>query len=449
MRLKRLLILSWLVLRAVLPVEAGVRSEKGKGHPMTQRILFHPAPTADWVKGLKVETLGKIPRGIWLAADDATALELLKRDKSTLMLYPARAELNEAMEGLTEAETAEAVTLRLALVEANPQNESMVNFFTRARTTLAGMAAVSNMPGSAGSEMRSAYNRQLELLRILRGGDDKGGFGAVSLLEGAFAKLNLLNWEVEALHGHVGDALPPAEPDLDKSRLDLALQLELGSKKHGAHPGYVPKGRVDERLERGIHATPFDERLVRGIREGGEPVQEWKDGFVCIWSERQFGQLPIKEKKKAILYYDARTCQSDFMTLTKSQLLIRFSRRAKLSRAEDARAYLAQLKLEAVLELRNKEAGAARFEKPIAESMSRHAGKEAESLRQMLAGAPIWRQKQASGTDEIKAEMASALSEVEFWNAWATRSQWFRTLPMLEDILAAMRKSGPNPPTKP
>lgn len=440
MRLQRLFILSLLAFRAVLPIEAGVRSEKGKGNPMTQRILFHGAPTADWVKGLKVETLGKIPKGTWLAADDATSLELLKRDKSTLMLYPARAELNEAMEGLTEAETAEAVTLRLALVEANPQNESMPEFGARMLATLAGMATVSNEPGSAGTDMRSEFDRQLELIRILRGGDDNGGFGAVSVFEGAFARLNLLNWEVEALRRHVGEALPPVEPELEKSRLDLALQLELGSKKHGAHRDYIPTGRVNERLERGIHATPFDERLVRGIREGHEHVQEWKDGFVCLWSEHQFDQFPMKEKKKGILYFDAQACQGDFMTLTKSQLKIRFSKRAKLSRPDDAREYLARLKLDVVLDLRVKAKGAARFEKPIAEAMSRHAGKEAESLRLLLAGNPVWRKKPVSGREEIKAEAASTLAEVEFWNAWAARNHWSLIQPMLENIIASLRK---------
>ena len=59
---------------------------KRKGPSMTERILFHPSPRDEWLKGLQAETLGKVPKGSWLSTDDATALELVKRDRLTAAL---------------------------------------------------------------------------------------------------------------------------------------------------------------------------------------------------------------------------------------------------------------------------------------------------------------------------------------------------------------------------
>ena len=439
MRLPRLSILSWLVFWAVMPIEADARSEKGKGRPMTQRILFHPAPTSEWVKGLKVETLGRIPRGAWLSVDDATALELLKRDKSTLMLYPTREEYQEAMEGLSEAETAEAVGLHHSIIAADPKSYSMPYFSERGLSILSAIASGSNEPGTAGTDSRSAFNRQLNLLRVIGGGDDDGGFGAISLFSSVFDPINELNWEVESLHKHVGDALPPVEPDLEKSRRELALQLQLGEKKQGVKYDHEPDGRVFVRLERGIYATPIDAMLVRGIRDGHEPVLEWKDGFVCAWSEFQFDEYPMKSKKKQILYFNANYFRTDHMSLTKSQLRVRFSKRGKLPLEDDAREHLANLKLGVVLNLGKKSKAAVKFDAPLADRMSRHAEMEAESLRKLLAAYPIWRKKKAYVPEEIRSESTAAIIEVEFWNAWAARNQWYLIQPQVEKVLSAMR----------
>jgi hypothetical protein len=436
----RLLVLSCLALWCAHPAEGKTGPAKGKGSSMTQRILFHPSPTVEWLKGLQVETLGKIPGGTWLAADDATALELLKRDKSTRMLYPTRGAYDEAMEGLQGAEIEEAAKNRLDLLSADPKTYALPYFSVQAQSLLSAMAAGSREAGPAGTAMRTAFEKQLDLVRQLGGGEDRGGFGAVSLFDGAFIHVNELNWESESLRRHVGDAVPAAEPELEKSRRDLALQLQLGARKQGARYDHEPDGRVFVRLERGIHASPLDEALVRGIREGHEPVLEWDQGFVCAWPEFQFDEYPMKAKRKRILYFNADAFRADHMFLTKSQMKVRFSKRAKLDPGNDAREHLAGLKLGVIVDLLNKVKAAGRFDKALADRMARHARLETESLRLLLSAHPIWRKQPAYSQDEIAAERSAAISEVEFWNSWAARNQWTLIQEKLERDLEAMRR---------
>lgn len=438
--LHRLLILSCLALWCAFPTEGKSKPAKRKGPPMKQRILFHPAPTVEWLKGLQVETLGKIPKGTWLAADDAVALELLKRDKSTLMIYPTREDYQEMMEGLSEAEIAEVMSRKHAVVSSDPKAFTLPAFSERSMHLLSASASGSNEPGAFGQAMRTLFEREIQFLRVLMGGDDNGGIGAVSLFSNAFEPLNELNWEEEVLRKHVGAGLPPLDPSLEKSRSDLALHLQRGERKHGAKYDHEPTGRVWARLERGVYAVPLDTLLVEGIRSSHEPVVEWKDGFVCLWQESAFDQYPMKEKKKQILYFNGKRFQAEHMGLTRSQLRLRIAKRAKMPREDDAREYLADLKLDAVLDLGCKLKAAERFDKPLSEMMSRHLGLETESLRKLLAAYPIWRKARKYTQEEINAGSSLALKELEFWNAWAAANHWPLQQEQLEGYLAAIRK---------
>lgn len=440
MRPHSLLFLSCTVLWTLLPIQAGAKSAKGKGQAMTQRILFHPAPTTDWVRGLQVETLGRIPKGSWMAVDDASALELLKRDKSTLMLFPTREEYQEAMEGLDEAQTAKAVAMRQAVNAADPKSFSLPDYTEAVMSRLSASAAGSDEPGGAGQAMRASFDRELDLLVLMSGGNGEWGAGAVTLFSSSYDPLNELNWEEEALRKHVGDRLPPLDSALEGSRRDLALRLQQGMKRHGAKIDQEPTGRSWAGLERGIFVTPMDERLVSGIRSSHEAALEWKDGFVCAWKESGFGILPMKEKKKQILYFDAGVFRAEHGGLTVSQLRIRFARRAAQPLEADAREYLARLKLDAVLDLAGKLKPAARFDKPLADLMSRHLEAEKQGLRKLLSAYPIWRKSQKPSLEQIKAESAAALKDLEFWNAWAARNSWHLEQEQVEGFISAMRK---------
>lgn len=440
MRAHSILFLSCTVLWTLLPIQAGVKSAKGKGPVMTQRILFHPAPTPDWVKGLQVETLGRLPKGTWMAVDDATALELLKRDKSTLMLFPTGEDYREFIQGLDEKEVAEAVAKKHALVAADPKSYSLPFFSLEAMGLLSASASGSNAQGEEGKAMREEFRLQLSRLRIFSGGEDDGGAGPISLLDGAFDPQNELNWEEEALRKHVGGKLPPLDPILEKSRRDLALALELGMRRLGAKYEHEPTGRVWAGLERGVYATPLDEKLVQGIRSSHEPVLEWKGGFVVAWKEFEFDHLPMKEKKKQILYFDADVFRAEHMSFTRSQLRLRFAKRASQPLEVDAREYLARLKLDAILNLWRKVAAVARFDKPLSERMTRQVELESESLRHLLAAYPIWRKEVDISADQVRAGSEAAIGELEFWNAWAARNHWHLQQEQLEGYLAALRK---------
>lgn len=392
---------------------------KRKGHSMTQRILFHPAPTVEWLKGLQVENLGKIPKGTWLAAEDAAALELVKRDKATLALYPSREAYAEAVEGLSGTEIAEAVELRRAIVEGNPQTRSVPDFYFLERE---GLTAIAVAEAESGKDLDAAFRAQVQVLAQLNGPDSYKGQDKLSLLDGLFDDLNKLNWEEEALRRHPGVTLVPLDPALEKSRKDLALELKRAERSLGVKYDHEPTGRVLDRLERGIFARPLDENLVRGIAEGHEPVQKWKDGFVSVWGEYALQNIPMADKEKTILYFDGGHCRGDFMSSTKGQLLRRFERQSRIPKSDDAAAYLAQLRLAVAIECLGRQGLVAGFNPALGDRIGRHAALEASHLKSFLAASKPWRKTGAK--TGLRAELQATLRETDFWRALAAAKHW-------------------------
>lgn len=407
---------------------------------MTERILFHPDPTVAWLKGLKVETLGRIPKGTWLAADDAVALELLKRDRMTLMLYPTREEYQEAIEGLDEAERGKAVALRQEILGFDPKSFSLPDFSGRSLAILSMAASGSEDPGPAGAGMRQAFKRHLGLIQVYAGGEDEGGSGKVPLLDGMLEPLNTLNWEERVLGGHVGDALPSLDAALQASRKSLVLAIQQAMRRLGAKYEQEPTGEFLADLARGVFASPLDTTLVKGIRSSREPVLEWKDGFVCVWKESGFDHFPMQEKKKRILYFNARAFESEFRGLTAAQVRMSFEKRSRQPIEGDAREYLAQLKLSALLALRKKLAAVGRFDAKLSESMATQAELETASLRALLAAYPIWRAPKTHTPEDVKAAAASEIKDMEFWNGWVSAKQWHEQQADVERFLAALKE---------
>jgi hypothetical protein len=211
-------------------------------------------------------------------------------------------------------------------------------------------------------------------------------------------------------------------------------------KRNGALYEQEPTGKSLPSLERGVFATPLDPILVKGIRSSHEPVLEWKDGFVCLWNESQFDQVPMKGKKKRILYFNAKVFQAENTGLTPGQIRASLEKRSKRPLEEDAREYLADLKLDATLALLRRGKAVARTEKALGEAMARHAELEIESLRALLAEYAIWRKAKTSTLDQVKSEAAAMIPELEFWNAWVSRKMWALQQEQLEGYLAALRK---------
>lgn len=430
----RLFFLPCLLLFVVPARGDKAKAEKRKGPPMTERILFQTAPTVEWLKGLKTETLGRIPKGTWLAADDATSLELLKRDKTTLALYPTRAEYIEAMEGLAEDEKTEAIKLRLALVEGNPRTESIPDWFFFERDGLEAIAIA--MAGGA-VPLEAAYKGQVDVLLNLNGSDPYRGQDKLTLLNGAFGDLNRLNWEEEALRRHPGVNLPPLDPALDRTRKDLALEIQRAERSLGVKYDHEPTGRVLDRLERGVFAKPFDERVVRGIHDGHEPVQKWKDGFVAIWGEYQLGQVPMVDKEKTILFFDADHALGIFLGLTPSQRMVAFGRQSKVAKSTDASTYLARLKAVAALELLGRRAPIAKFNPTLADRFAKQGELELQDLRSFLATQKPWTR---SAGKPIRQVLEASLKEMDFWAAWAAAKFWSEDQDRIQGLKAAKAK---------
>lgn len=435
--LHRLLVLSFLLFWSGRS-EAGAKTAKRKGPSMTERILFQSTPSSDWISGLKVEVLGKSPKGTWLAADDATALELLKRDKTTLALYPTRAVYIEAMEGLKEAEVTEAIHLRLALVEGNPESNSVPDFYFSEREGLEAIAAAADASGK-GAALDAAFAAQLDAIRSINGPDAYRGQDKISLLEGIFEDLNKLNWEEEALRRHPNVGLPPLEPALEKSRKELALEIQRAERQVGVKYDHEPEGRVLNRLERGIFAKPLDEKLVKGIADGHEPVHKWKDGFVAIWGEYQLQQVPMADKEKTFLYFDAEECTGEFMSLTKAQLTQAFNRKSKQTKASDAAAYLSRLRLTLVLELLGRQEPVGKFNPALQVKFGTQAKREIAALQSFLASQHPWR-KPSKPAVALRAELQAPLKEIDYWRAWTAAKFWAHEQESLDRLSAAKGK---------
>jgi hypothetical protein len=351
-----------------------------------------------------------------------------------MVLYATRADHDEAMEGLAKDEKAEAIKLRLSLVEGNPRTETIPDWFLFERDALEAIAIAS---GGGDGPLDAAFRSQVDLLLGLNGADPYRGQDKLTLLNGAFGDLNRLNWEEEALRRHPSVTLPPLDPALDKARKELALEIQRAGRALGVANANAPTGRVLDRLERGVFAKPYDEIVVRGIHDGHEPVQKWKDGFVAIWGEYQLGQVPMADKEKTILFFDADHALGIFLGLTPAQRMAAFGRQSKVPKSADASAYLARLKAVAMLELLGRRTHVAKFNPALADRFARHGELELRDLHAFLAAQKPWSR---SRSKPLRSVLEAPLKEMDFWAAWSAAKFWSEEQDRIDGIKAAKAK---------
>lgn len=439
----RLLVLIITLLWSHFPAVAGSGAAKRKGQAMTQRILFHPAPTADLVKNLKVETLGKIPKGTWFAADDATALELVKRDKSTQMLYPSREEYGESMEGLDAAQIAEAVNKRLQIWSAEAPSQVLPHLFEIEKTYLAKLAAGASDSKNDAKGLNGFYRRDLEILNLILIDSRFHYWKPGKLMEAAFEDLNDLNRDLESLEKRYGSMVQTPNADLVKVREALALNLEKGMQKYGLRKGAPASGKVHVNLKRGVYITPMDTMIFKGIEDNHEPVQAWKDGFVTMWEDWDFQSLEARGKKVHVLYLDENEFYGDYLSYTAAQRARQYAKRLKPVSSQSLAEQLANRQLSLVLAEFLIGPALEKTDPALASEIESHSKLETEALRSGLAIAAA---SDTASTPSLPKGFSfqesgeKGFSEISFWLSWAQANQWADVLPELEKIHIAKRK---------
>jgi hypothetical protein len=440
----RLFILVITLVWSVHPVFAGSGTSKRKGQAMTQRILYHKAPTAEFVKNLKVDILGQLPQGAWMATDDATALELLKRDKSTAMVYPSREKYDQAMEGLTPDQMAKAMALRLELWTARAKDEVLPYLYEVEVAYLTKLAVASADPKfnskNLTKDLIDFYNLEFEILDLTLFESRYKQWTPAALIEATFESLNPLNQDLESLTKRFGAATPVTKTEVLASRQKLALTLDSGLHKYGLKQGANPTGKVHASLLRGVYLTPFDAMRFQGIKESHEPIQEWSKGFVTAWEDWDLKSLESKGGKAQILYLNGSELLRGFMSLTAPQLENRFSKRLKPTSTADLAQYLASRQI--VLALIEGRVGPAleKSDLAISQEIIAHLKLEKEELRSNLILANTLKVHPSSNGPTLLDQGEADFSEISFWVNWSQANHWDIALAELEKIQPAKRK---------
>jgi hypothetical protein len=264
-------------------------------------------------------------------------------------------------------------------------------------------------------------------------------------MEAAFDELNELNRDVESLSARFGAVFPAPEPGLLDAREALAGSLKRAMQGRGLRRGASPSGKVHADLKRGVYATPLDPLRVEGIREGHEPVQEWRNGYVTLWPDWDLGTLERGGGKAGILYLDEAEFYRDHLLLTAPQKAVAWSRRLKPVGAADLAAHLAERQLAVILIEMRAAPGLESADPVLAAEMKAHMKAETEALRVGLALAEPSLKPAKGGLLEAGER---GLAEMSFWLSWAAAAHWHDIQDDLEAaigekraFLAAMRSA--------
>lgn len=395
---------------------------------MPQRVLFHPSPTAEWAKSLQVDALGRAPKGAWLAASDADALELLKRDRLTAMLYPSREAYDEAMEALPGPQIAEAVEKRLKTWTSEAESWILPHLFEREKGFLRRLGG--------NPSARAFLEPHLAILdKALIEGRYRN-WQVTELLEALFEDLNYLIQDLESLEGRFGGRLPPQPAGLKAARLEAAVGLERALQRHGRKQGVPATGRVHANIKRGALIAPLDKGLVDGLEDAHRPVQAWKDGFVTPWEDWDLENLESRGKRVEILYFSEDGFLGDFLPLTPAQRARRLEKAAGRAATTGPADHLADLQVAFILTAGNAGRRLAGAEAGLAEQVARLRQSEVEALGALLAQTPG---AQGRSGGALAAEAEAGAAEAAFWLSWSAASRWMDIQEDLEKVLLAKR----------
>lgn len=410
-------------------------ASKRKGEVMTQRVLYAPAPVSDAVRAAHPDFLGKTPSGAWFGVESEAALALRREDTTVRLVYPSRAEYEEEMQGLDEAQRAEALALRLKTWASRLQNEALTEIYFGEREYLARLAKASSQSGKSGEYFQQAFKDELSLIDLILNEDRFDTWPVQSQLEAVFEKLNTLNRDIERLQDQFKDNVPPIAPSLAAARKALAVSTEKAMQKYGLHKGVAATGNIFVSFERGFFIVPKSPHLAEELKEENRSVQEWKDGFVTVWEDWNLDVLNQVSKQHSILYLDMEDFNLDFARLTPAQRSRRFSERAGGIGTSEIAIHLANQELGLTLVGSRMGRLTAAKEPPVAAEISKLAEQESENLRETLAARGAWRRPEAGAGASILAAAEQGLAEARFWRDWGTVSHWNSEMQDLEKVL--------------
>lgn len=421
-------VLLWVALSFLgnpLPAKTVEAAGKRKEGAMSQRVLYSPAPVDAAVRDARPDFLGKRAAGAWFALDDAGALRLLKEGSAVSMLYPSREEYDLALSGLNEAQSEEAIAWRLKVWTPRVKDELMADLFGREQDFLARLARASVKPGAEGDAYKAAYRDDLRLLDHLLYADRYKGWETRILLQTVFEAINELNQDAAGLADKTRDQAAFPSAGRKAERLALATETQMALRKRNPADKSQPSGQVAVAIQRGVYVTPNDPVRVKGIKEGHEPVQVWKGGFVTLWNDWDFASLTGEGKRVEMLYPYAPNLLEDFSRLTEAQRALKFARLQQAQGGQAISDHLAYLQLHLALTLMNVGPLLAKAEPGLSEHIARQAEVESEDLRLALAARPAWGAvREGSEPVQLAAEAERGAAEFAFWRDWAAASRW-------------------------
>jgi hypothetical protein len=393
---------------ALLAGALSVRAASG-GAP-DDRVVFAPPGLA-----LPGTELGRSQRGLWAAVPDVALRGDLLRE--VRLLYFSRDEYERAMRGLSAAQIATSIDVRVRRWSPRVLETGTEHLYFVERDALALSAVARRRSRSAGD---AHFEASLRLLADLvgRGREDDRPVPdlLVDLVEG---EAHLLRERTTLPEGGA-----PAQPEaVVRARLrTLGVALErLG------RPEYVGSVPYAEQL-RAVFVAPRDASFVATLEAQKTPVFEFRDGLVTEWPAERLGELTGRGWHAVVVYLNAGEWLQDAGDLAPAQLerelADRLSAPPGASRTAAA-VHLRSVELEQHLLRRNALAVAQRQAPWLVPELQRETAEEAAAIRDALARGPSWLERvpdAGHALDAVAAADRRFLRDCALLEALAQRS---------------------------
>lgn len=338
-----------------------------------------------------VRTLAQIDRGLVIALDDASLLQLTARIPDLPLLYLSLADYRAAIAGLDESERALALSLRLDWSEQADGRLAawLVGREDRCLLLAAALSAAgaeleakSGMaPTPSGEALAAIWAQTLAIQIALAGGSALALASVAEVLQGVQEESARLLAELQQF--------TPAAAEIGARRAALATLLQLAEQLGRPDLADAPPVVLPTR---GLWIAPADAELQTRLAHTRVPFIPWRDGLVAPWPAHRLDTLTAGGYRTRLLYHDASALHAALDEQTPAQQARILEQRLARARAAPQTLldeYLNRLRLGQFLLLAQLQQRAAADAPALATPLAPLLREAAAMLRTALTHAPV------------------------------------------------------------
>jgi hypothetical protein len=379
---------------------------------MPSRIVYYAIGWASVLAQLRHDSLRGLDGGTVESVSDDVMQTILMKTPDVPILYFSRPAYDEAMQGLSDSESEEAVRKRLNEWSGHALDHALECIAGDERRSLTLTAiAWSAASGDNARALQTHFDSGLNFLSSITG---PGRYDDMK-----FADLLTVVVEAEALLitelGQRSEA---------QKRTSLASALAQEMTRHG-RPAFAQSLPYAE-PGRGVWVVPADAALLSYLKSNWKTGVAWRGGAVTDLSTREIGDFQRAGKKIAILYADPGALQQEMNELTNAQLVRRFEQLASAGTEALARQtddYWNVLRLNIAILSRVLAARAAREDPRVAAVVRPQIGAETQILATELTRTKSWLTPEDRGAPLQRLRIAEdeLTADIAFFTAVAER----------------------------